>query len=312
MTAEIAIVGECMLQIDGLKTGDDSSALGANLSYGGDTLNTALYLARMGIQVDYVTGLGDDSLSDWMISRWREENIGCDLVEQFQGCAPGIYLIELDEEGERSFHYWRKDSPASRLFQDPERANKLYEQLMEYPCIYLSGISLAICNDQALASLMCFLENYALQGGRVFFDGNYRESLWLDKQAAVQAYKFVYAFTEIALPTLDDERQLVGQKTAQEVIQQLHDQGVSEIALKMGPEGCIVSDSAGVQLVPAQPTNVVDTTSAGDSFNAAYIASRLRGHDAAQATEKGHCLASVVIQHPGAVIPESSMPFTNV
>ena len=309
MTAEIAVIGECMLQIDELQASDEPGSLSSKLSYGGDTLNTALYLSRMGIQTDYVTALGDDSLSDWMVSRWLDEDIGCGLVERFPGCVPGIYLIELDEKGERSFKYWRKGSPASRLFDDPERANKLFKQLMEYPCLYLSGITLALYERQALASFLGFLENYAARGGRIFFDGNYRARLWADSRKALRVYKTLYAITEIALPTLDDERQLIGQYSAQEVIQKIHQWGVTEIALKIGSEGCIVSNAKRSQLVPTQPTEVVDTTSAGDSFNAAYIASRLRGHEPIEGAESGHRLASVVIQHPGAVIPRSSMPF---
>jgi len=308
MTAEIAIIGECMLQIDGLKAGDDPSTLNTKLSYGGDTLNTALYLARMGIQVDYVTALGDDSLSTWMLSRWQEENIGCDLVERFSDCVPGIYLIELDGHGERSFKYWRKDSPASRMFDDPTRAKKLYDKLIDYPCLYLSGISLALYQEPALQSFMHFLEEYVGQGGRIFFDGNYRERLWKDARTALDVYKSLYAMTEVALPTLDDERQLTGRDSAQDVIHCIHQWGATEVVLKMGPQGCIVSNGQGEQLVPAEPTTVVDTTSAGDSFNAAYIASKLGGHDSIRAAEAGHRLASVVIQHPGAIIPSSSMP----
>ena len=309
MTAEIAVIGECMLQIDELKASDDPDALSSRLSYGGDTLNTALYLARMGVEVDYVTALGDDSLSDWMVSRWQAENIGCDLVERFPDSVPGIYLIELDEQGERSFKYWRKNSPAARLFDDPMRAKQLFERLIDYPCIYLSGISLALYSDKALQSFMAFLKDYAGQGGRIFFDGNYRDRLWKDPGTALHVYKTLYAITEIALPTLDDERQLIGRNSAQEVIQKIHQWGVTEVVLKMGRQGCIVSNGLGPQLVPAQPAEVVDTTAAGDSFNAAYIASRIHGHNPVKAAETGHRLASVVIQHPGAIIPGSSMPF---
>ena len=58
----VASVGECMIEL--------SEAAGGLLarSYGGDTLNTAVYLARLGVAVDYVTALGDDPWSDEMVA----------------------------------------------------------------------------------------------------------------------------------------------------------------------------------------------------------------------------------------------------
>lgn len=298
-----------MLQLGELQPGDDPNALNATLSYGGDTLNTALYLARLGASTDYVTGLGDDSMSDWMLSRWRHENIGCELVERLPGGVPGMYLIELDEQGERSFKYWRKGSPASRLFDDPDRAQQLYSRLLAFPNLYLSGITLALYKGEALASFLAFLSEYAQGGGKVFFDGNYRPSLWATPAAALEVFRQVYAITEVALPTLDDETLVTGIAEPERVIEQLHRWGVNEVALKMGGEGCLVSDDSLQQQVPAQSTRIVDTTSAGDSFNAAYIAARLGGQSPADSAARGNRLAAVVIQHRGAVIAADLMPF---
>ena len=55
---------------------------------------------------------------------------------------------------------------------------------------------------------------------------------------------------------------------------------------------------------------VVDTTAAGDSFSAAYIAARLAGAEPAEAARAGHRLGGVVVCYPGAIIPRSAMPAT--
>ena len=78
----IASIGECMIEL--------SQAAGGLLSrsYGGDTLNTAVYLARLGVAVDYVTALGDDPWSDEMVSAWRAEGVGTGHVVRVPGRLP--------------------------------------------------------------------------------------------------------------------------------------------------------------------------------------------------------------------------------
>jgi sugar/nucleoside kinase (ribokinase family) len=114
--------------------------------YGGDTFNTAVYLARLGVPVDYVTALGDDSWSDEMIAGWPAEGVGTGLVMRVPGRVPGLYVIQTDEKGERRFSYWRDSAPARDLFALPQTA-ELVAALMDYDVLYLSGITLSLYDD---------------------------------------------------------------------------------------------------------------------------------------------------------------------
>ena len=89
-------------------------------SFGGDTLNTAVYLARLGTPVDYITALGDDSWSDELIAAWKAEGVGTSRILRLPGRLPGLYIIQTDLKGERRFSYWRETSAARLLFQAPE------------------------------------------------------------------------------------------------------------------------------------------------------------------------------------------------
>jgi 2-dehydro-3-deoxygluconokinase len=97
----IACIGECMVELREEADGRLSRA------YGGDTLNTAVYLARLGASVDYTTVLGDDPWSDEMIAGWQAEGIGTELVVRLSGRLPGLHVIQTDASGERRFSYWR-------------------------------------------------------------------------------------------------------------------------------------------------------------------------------------------------------------
>src|ERR1700704_1138649 len=112
--ARVASVGEGMIEL--------SQATGGLLarSYGGDTLNTAVYLARLGVSVDYVTALGDDPWSEEMVRAWEAEGVGTSLVVRVPGRLPGLYLISTDAAGQRTFYYWRDGAPARLLFDLPQ------------------------------------------------------------------------------------------------------------------------------------------------------------------------------------------------
>ncbi|MFZ4214840.1 sugar kinase [Pantoea endophytica] len=304
---KIAIIGECMIEL---------SEKGENIKrgFGGDTLNTAVYLARQSdkqLRVDYVTALGTDSFSDQMIAAWQQENVETALVQRLDSKMPGLYFIETDDHGERTFWYWRNDA-AARFWLDSAQADAICQQLAHYDYLYLSGISLAILPATSREKLMTLLSACRQNGGKVIFDNNYRPRLWADKASAQQAYAEMLRHTDMAFLTLDDEDLLWGEQPLDAVIARTRAAGVQEIAIKRGADSCLVAvgdeplrEVAAIKLAKEK---VIDTTAAGDSFSAGYLAVRLAGGSAEDAAARGHLTASTVIQYRGAIIPLSAMP----
>ena len=303
MSISVAVIGECMLELTHTKNEIAGTARPMAMSYGGDTINTSIYLSRNDIDVSYVTGLGDDIMSDWLLEEWEKEGVDCSLVQRMHNSVPGMYMINVDDQGERTFLYWRKNSPASRLFDDAENEESLFKSIAKFDYLYLSGISLAILENEARERLFELLEGYREQGGKLVFDGNYRPNLWPSAEIAQKAYQRMYGLTDIALPTLEDEELLFGFKTGEQVMEAIQSFGTSEIVVKMGGEGCLASHDGVISFVKTQMVDPVDTTAAGDSFNAGYLAARLKQKSGVEACAAGHTLAAKVIQHRGAIIP---------
>ena len=301
----IASIGECMIELR------HRSATELDLAYGGDTLNTAVYLARLtrdrDVRVDYVTALGDDAYSDAMLATWRAEGIGTDLVARLPGRLPGLYTIRTDARGERSFTYWRSASAAREMLRD-ERAQQVAAALEGHDLLYLSGITLSILDQPQRRALAALADRVRASGGRVAFDGNYRPVGWPSADLARAAFDEVLKRVDIALPTLDDERALFDVAEAMQCADRLHRQGVAEVAIKLGPAGCFLSSAEFTGAIAAEPVAaVVDSTAAGDSFNAGYLAARLLGADPQSAGRLGNRLAARVIADPGAIIPAATM-----
>ncbi|TDV67537.1 sugar kinase [Pseudomonas sp. LP_7_YM] len=301
----VALIGECMIELQ-------QHANGAlRQSYGGDTLNTAVYLSRLlgsASQVDYVTALGDDSFSDAMCASWAEEGIGLSHVQRLPGRLPGLYCIQTDANGERRFLYWRNEAAVRECFTTPS-AEPILAALPEYDVLYFSGITLAVLGEVGRARLLSSLGDARDRGARVVFDNNYRPRLWRSVDQARQAYRAVMHEVDVALLTEDDELALFGYADAEQIMTAYRDLGIAEVVIKRGAQSCLVCADNQRYEVAAQPVHkVIDTTAAGDSFSAAYLAWRLRGGSPEDAAAAGHRLASLVIQHPGALIPRSVMP----
>lgn len=306
MTAyRVAVIGECMIE---LRREGDRLVSG----FGGDTLNTAVYLARMNpsLHLHYVTALGADGNSERMLAAWGEEGLDTRLVQRLVDKNPGLYWIETDDRGERTFQYWRNDA-AARYWLERDRDGAVRAALLEMDAIYLSGVSLAVLPAASRTALFELLARFRDGGGKVLFDNNYRPRLWAGVEDARAAYQRMLALTDTAFLTLDDEQALWGEESLEELLARTRRLGVGEIVLKRGAEPCLVATAEGLLEVPASPVPVayiLDTTAAGDSFSAGYLARRLAGDGPAQAAEAGHRLAGTVIQHRGAIIPPHSMP----
>lgn len=273
-------------------------------AFGGDTLNTAVYLARLGVAVDYVTALGDDGWSDEMVRAWAAEGVGTGQVVRLPGRTPGLYIIQTDARGERTFSYWRSAAPARDLFSVPE-ADGVCATLETYDWVYLSGISLSLYGHAGRRRLFETLDHLRGKGGRVAFDTNFRSRGWPVLAEAHEAYAQALRRANLIFASLED---LAGLKLdAYRDVVQPYSQ--SEIVLKLDAPACEIHNGGPVIRVDASPVpRVVDTTAAGDSFAAAYLAARIAGAEPAEAARQAHQLAGVVVQYRGAIIAKDAMP----
>ncbi|HUS96105.1 MAG TPA: sugar kinase [Hyphomicrobiaceae bacterium] len=298
---DIVSIGECMVELARTDSGQ------FQLAFGGDTFNTAVYAARLGARVSYVTALGDDPYCAGIRETAESEGIDTSHIATVPGRMPGLYLIET-QQGERSFWYWRDHSPARQLFE-LDSAGATLKALASARLIYFSGVTLSLYSPAGLDRFALALEGARARGARIVMDSNYRPRGWGgDVKRAQTVFQRFWALADIALPTFDDEQMLWGDGCARDTLERISKLGPREIVAKLGADGALVrgDDVDGHVACPAQIA-AIDTTAAGDSFNAAYVCTRLKGGCVREAVMAAHRLAGIVVQHRGAIVPRAAM-----
>jgi 2-dehydro-3-deoxygluconokinase len=292
-------LGECMVEL---------APTGRNATYcqgfAGDVFNTLWYAARClpaGWRVRLHTALGADLLSEELAAFAAAAGVDCTDVPRLPGAMPGLYMIRLGQGGERRFLYWRGQSAARRMLADRALVAR---QIAAARVVYLSGITLAILPPEDRAALIDLMGRARAEGQAVAFDPNIRPALWEDAATLRATLTAAAGAASLVLPSFDDESAHFGDANPATTAARYRATGCPLVVVKNGPAPVLTADATGLQAHPTPPLpgSVIDSTAAGDSFNAAFLAAWLRDPALGPAVGAGQALAAQVIRGHGALV----------
>ncbi|KQV38234.1 MULTISPECIES: sugar kinase [unclassified Rhizobium] len=303
MARRLLTIGECMVEL--MQAEGDLLRKG----YAGDSFNTAYYARRFlpaDWSVDYLTAVGTDTVSDDMLAFMESTGVDTHLIHRIEGRSPGLYMIHL-KDGERSFSYWRSTSAAKLLADDADHLRKAVETA---GIIVFSGITLAILAENAVETLLSELRRAKAEDKLVVFDPNIRPRLWDDGQRMLDTISAGARASNLVMPSFEDEATHFGDADIAATIARYRGLGVGNLVVKDGANGVTLSfkGQETVFVPTVRVEKVVDTTSAGDSFNGAFLARYAVNGDARAAAEFAARAAASVIQHHGALIAADKLP----
>ncbi|MGR3782231.1 MAG: sugar kinase [Albimonas sp.] len=264
--------------------------------FGGDVSNVAIAAARLGAASGIATRLGADSFGDALTALWAREGVDASAVARDQEAQTGLYFVRHGPEG-HAFEYRRAGSAAARMTP----ADLPLEAIRAARCLHLSGISQAISETAAEAGFAA-IEAARAAGVPVSYDPNLRLRLWPLNRAR-EVIHAAMAKVDVALPGLDDARQLTGRERPEAVCDFYLGLGAKVVALTLGAEGVMVATPETRASIPARKAKAVDATGAGDCFDGAFLTRWLETGDPQEAARFASAAASISVEGWGAVAP---------
>jgi 2-dehydro-3-deoxygluconokinase len=285
---KILSIGEVMLEM---------SDMGGGLykkSFAGDTFNVAHYLNVVTggrIKAEYLTAVGEDAESEACLEFMREKGVLTSKCQRNPNRTIGLFVLSNDEHGEKQYGYWRGQSAARLLFDRPQ-------DLSGYDLIYISGITAAITENRS--NLIRSITSAKQQSAQIAYDFNHRVRLW--EPGAARAFaEQILTLVDIAKISDEELAFLYSGKSVEE-FSTAHPQ--AEWVLTCGGEKGEVWKNGNMlarQKFTAV-TEVVDSSAAGDSFIATYIAEKFAGASPLEGLRRGHAIASQVVLGKGSIV----------
>lgn len=289
-------IGECMIEMSPMDNTEFRSG------FAGDTFNTAWYARRQlssDWTVGYFTAVGNDRWSDDMIKFFARSGVESKHVVRIPGKSPGLYIVTL-ANGERSFSYWRSASAARHLM---DNRMVLKRALQGQGAVFFSGITLAILTADLRREFLEEIDLAGRAGSLIAFDPNIRPHLWEGNCIMCETIQKAAGVADIVLPSFEDEQAHFGDPSPEATLVRYGANTGKVVIVKNGGGEILASDEATgkVVITPEKVDKPVDTTAAGDAFNAGFLASYLTHGQLKASVEQGASLAGRAICQLGAL-----------
>ena len=296
-----------MIELNGDISSLENNSSNMTINFGGDTYNSAVYFSRLTndkTNTFYSTALGKDNFSKKMISRFKNENIKCDYIRTDGENPPGLYSIEINEKGERSFSYWRDQSPSKYIFLG-SKGKKLVKDINNADVFYYTGISAGILDEKQRKDLINIGSSAIICG----FDFNYRSQLHYNKKVSQLLFNEINNRVDIHFVSFDDARELFKIKNPLEIFEIINEKK-NLILIRYKNSIIFKNKQQEIKTVTVPHGEVVDTTAAGDAFNGSFLA--IMNNNKNVPVEENilisHSVTREVIKHRGAIISKNKMP----
>jgi 2-dehydro-3-deoxygluconokinase len=268
------VIGEPLIELYSDESLSEATSL--SRSFGGDVLNTAVTLTRMGSSAGLVTRWGADPFSAALQKAIKKEGIGLVALKEGgketlkdNGGKTGIYVVQQNGVNQEPTFWYHRNNTAAALLKASDITPAMIQGLK---MVYATGVTLALSESARKAVIKAFTlaREY---GVMTAFDPNFRATLWPSKDAAFDAFTQILPYVDIVFPTFPNDVTPFFDllQRPHQVIEYFWVKGIRLVVVKAGANGCYIGYHKQIEHVPATEVRAADTTGAGDVFNGAFL-----------------------------------------
>lgn len=255
---------------------------------GGGAANTGSALAQLGISVGVFSKVGADPNGAFLRSELKRQGVEVSHIHESATESTPFTFVGIHPGGERSFihtpgcnlSFSLKDIDAGELY---DCRFLLYQDMWVLPQLDGPSAPAILCEAQERGVITLLDECYGLGPNRKVFEA-------------------ALPYCDVVLPSYDDMRVIYPELSPEAIVQQLRQGGAQRVVLKLGRQGCLVSNKEGTVQLPSLATEIVDTTGAGDCFDAGFVAGLVHGLDDVAAAKVGSAAAAACIRNVGGAV----------
>lgn len=304
---DIAIIGECLIELSSNGTLADTSTL--NKFFGGDTVTTAVAVARLGGNVTYLTQVGNDGFSEFIVSSLAKENIDTSLIKSNDE-QNGMYIVSRTPEKKELLYYKRKTAATKMSINDISE-----EYIRQLKLVYSTGVvqSLSASSRELVReSFRIAKENGVLTA----YDPNYT-SCFMNSTDTKEYFEEIVEYLDIIFLSLkNDATKLYEVDSIDKVAKYFWDKGVKIVIIKSHIDNGYYTGYRGeITFTEFYNTQkAIDTTASGDVFNGGFLYAITNGYAPSEATKFAAVVSGLQTQNYGAIqaIPYKETVLENV
>lgn len=298
---DIAIIGECLIELSANGTLADTSTL--NKYFGGDTVTTAVAIARLGGNVTYLTKVGNDGFSEFIISSLQKENIDTSLIKTNDE-QNGMYILSKTLEKKELLYYKRKTA-ATKLSIDDINEDCIQKLKLVYSTGVVQSLS-AGARELVRETFKCAKENEVLTA----YDPNYT-SCFMNSTDTREYFEEIIDYTDIIFLSLkNDAARLYEVDSIDKIMKYFWDKGVKIVVIKSHIDNGYYTGYRGdINFTEFyNSSKAIDTTASGDVFNGGFLYAITNGYTPFDATKFASVVSGLQTQNYGAI---QSIPYLN-
>lgn len=293
---DISIIGAAIIDILAAPVNETVFSAGScpmdtiQMSFGGDALNEAVILSRLGKRVQLITKVGEDEAGKRVLNFMEENRLSVESVKIQKDLATGINIVLINEKGERHFLTNPHGSLRKLAFEDIDSYLDEAAPIVSFAGMFVSPL----LNIEKMKQLFARIKKKDR-----FLAVDMTKA---KKGETLEELKELLPYIDSIFPNEEEIALLTGEQDPIENAKRLVSCGVKTAVVKCGVNGCVVADGQGVRAIPAVPVNeCLDTTGAGDSFAAGFLWGLANGWQTDECARFACAAASCTVEAYGAV-----------